>query len=502
MEPTVSGEIPTTIVIFGASGDLTRRKLVPALYDLAQGNHLPSSFAIMGTARSPYDDESFRTHLHEQLDVFSRTQSGEVPIWDEFAKRVFYQPLVYDNIESYKKLGDRLAKLEQEKRRAGNRLFYLATPPQLYETIIRQLGAAGLITPQADGDGWTRIIVEKPFGRDLSSARSLNETLHQVFDERQIYRIDHYLGKETVQNLIVFRFANTIFEPVWNRNYVDNVQITVAEQVDVTSRAGYYDQASVMRDMFQNHLLQLLTLTAMEPPAVFEPNALRDEKVKVLRALRPIPPDEVAQHTVRAQYRRYRDEEGVPAGSETPTYALVQLHVDNWRWQGVPFYLRSGKALADKRSEIIIQFKCPPHTLFPVPAGSDLTPNRLALCIQPDEGMHLRFETKMPGAGMEMRSTDMEFHYGEAFGAGTLPSAYERLLLDALHGDPSLFTRGDEIELAWSLIDPILEGWTQQNAPPLVFYEAGTWGPPEADSFLAADHRRWHEGCRQHAKAS
>ncbi|NOZ06273.1 MAG: glucose-6-phosphate dehydrogenase [Chloroflexi bacterium] len=493
--------MPTTIIIFGASGDLTRRKLVPALYDLAQGNFLPPSFAIMGTARSPYSDESFRTHLHEQLDLFSRAQPGEVPIWDEFAKQVFYHPLVYDNAESYKNLGERLAELEQEK--AGNRLFYLATPPQLYETIIRQLGAAGLSTPRADGDGWSRIIVEKPFGHDLPSARTLNATLHQVFDEQQIYRIDHYLGKETVQDLIVFRFANTIFEPVWNRNYVDHVQITVAEQVDVASRAGYYDQAGVMRDMFQNHLLQLLTLTAMEPPAVFDPNALRDEKVKVLRALRAIPPDQVAQHTIRAQYRRYRDEEGVSPGSNTPTYALVRLHVDNWRWQGVPFYLRSGKALADKRSEIIIQFKCPPHTLFLAPEGSDLTPNRLALCIQPDEGMHLRFETKVPGAGMTMRSTDMEFHYGETFGAGTLPSAYERLLLDALHGDPSLFTRGDEIELAWSLIDPILEGWSQKDAPALVFYEAGTWGPPEADAFLAADHRRWHEGCRsQHEKRS
>jgi len=495
-------DYPTTLIIFGASGDLTHRKLVPALYDLAQDNILTPSLAVLGTARSQYNDDTFRQHLREHLDEFSRTQPGEVPIWDRFSERIFYQPLLYDDDKSYQVLKERLDALEGERgaQGNGNRLFYLATPPQLYETIVQHLGAAGLTNRQSEGDGWTRIIVEKPFGRDLASAQKLNDTLHQVLDEPQIYRIDHYLGKETVQDLIVFRFANTIFEPVWNRNYVDHVQITVAETVDVASRAGYYDKAGVMRDMFQNHLLQLLTLTALEPPAILEADALRDEKVKVLRSVHRITSDQVANHTVRAQYRRYRDEEGVAPNSETPTYALLRFYVDNWRWQGVPFYLRSGKALAEKTTEIIIQFKCPPHTLFCLPAGMNLTPNRLAMCLQPDEGMHLLFETKVPGAGMSMQSTDMEFHYGEAFGAGTLPSAYERLLLDALNGDATLFTRADEIELAWGLIDPILEGWAGKAAPPLLFYEAGTWGPPEADAFLARDGRKWHEDCRQHNK--
>jgi glucose-6-phosphate 1-dehydrogenase len=487
---------PTTIVIFGASGDLTRRMLVPALYDLAQADLLPPQLAILGAARSPYDDDSFRQLLQQHVAQYSRMQPDETPIWDRFSQQIYYQQISYDDGASYRALGERLAQIEQSQGvTMGNRLYYLATPPTVYETIVRQLGRTKQIRRQPEGEGWNRIIVEKPFGYDLASAEALNAVLHKVFDESQVYRIDHYLGKETVQNLVAFRFANAIFEPVWNRNYIDQVQITVAEEVDVAGRAGYYDKAGILRDMFQNHLLQLLTLAAMEPPAILEANALRDEKVKVLRAIRPILPDQVAEHTVRAQYRRYRDEEGVAPQSETPTYALLRLFVDNWRWQGVPFYLRSGKALAAKDTQIMIQFKSPPHTLFLLPPGKHLVPNQLRLRIQPDEGIRLQFETKVPGAGMTLRSTSMEFRYGQAFGPHALPSAYERLLLDALQGDATLFTRADEIELAWSLIDPILEGWAGDAAPPLVFYEAGTWGPPEADAFLARDHLRRHHSC-------
>jgi len=481
----------TTLVIFGASGDLAHRKLVPALYSLHRKRRLPESFRLLGFARTPKTDESFRLELEAEFAVHELDAAA----WGSFAEHLGYQNGDPTNPDDLAALEARLKTSEARERGRANRLYYLATPPEVYIQAISSLGQVGMIDQSV---GWRRVVIEKPFGSDLSSARALNQAVHRVLNEEQVYRIDHYLGKETVQNVLVFRFANSIFEPIWNRNYIDHVQITVAEAVGVEHRGKFYDSVGILRDMFQNHLMQLLALVAMEPPTSFVADALRNERAKVLTAVRPIQPSEVGTQAIRAQYRGYLDEEGVRPGSQTATYAAMRLCIDNWRWQGVPFYLRSGKRLPAKTTEVFIQFKSVPHVMFPLPPGQQIRPNALALCLQPDEGMHLRFEVKVPDSVADMRSVDMDFHYAEDFGPGALPDAYERLLLDALNGDASLFTRADTIELAWGLIDPIIEGWEGPGAPPLESYESGCWGPPGAAAFLARDGRAWTLGCGDH----
>ena len=478
----------TTIVIFGASGDLTERKLIPALFNLYLKNRLPAAFRVVGTATSVCSDDEFRKTLREGVDASAPSPVAEEK-WNGFAARIYYRPGDLTDPTSFERLATSLAELEGGP---ANRLYYLATPPRFFADTVAGLGHAGIV---GETEGWRRVVIEKPFGSDLASAQALNESIHHVLDERQIYRIDHYLGKETVQNLLVFRFANTIFEPLWNRNYIDHVQITVAETMGVEHRAKYYDGVGVVRDMFQNHLLQILALVAMEPPSSFNADALRNEKVKVLSAIWPIGSDETAKYTVRGQYGGYTQEPGIAPDSKTATFAAIQLYINNWRWQGVPFYLRSGKKLAAKSSEVLIQFKCPPFLMFPLPRDYEITSNTLGMCLQPDEGMHLQFQAKVPDSVAEMRSVNMEFHYTDSFGASVIPDAYERLLLDALNGDASLFTRSDQIELCWKLIDPVIAGWDMPTAPPLSIYEPGSWGPDAADEFMARDKRTWMHQC-------
>jgi glucose-6-phosphate 1-dehydrogenase len=491
---------PLTMVIFGASGDLTRRKLIPALYNLALERLLPSGFSVVGIARQEMDTSTFRARMREAVDEFSRRRPVDDAVWESFADGISYVRGDFTDAAVYDTLGHHLDTLDKQRGTLGNRMFYLATPPDTYDDIIENIGAHGL---KGSSDGsWQRVIVEKPFGRDLDTARDLNARVNQVFDERDVFRIDHYLGKETVQNIIAFRFANGIFEPLWNRQYVDHVQITVAESIGVEGRGGYYEESGAMRDMVQNHLMQLLTLVAMEPPVELSADPVRDEKVKVLRAVRPIKPDLVRRFTVRAQYGSgyeegdpvsgYRDEDRVDPDSLTETFVALKLFVDNWRWAGVPFYLRTGKRMPKRVTEIAIQFKRAPHLLFSGNAAERMEPNVLALGIQPDEGIALKFAVKVPGPMMNLRSVHMGFQYGTSFNVQS-PDAYERLLLDAMLGDGTLFTRRDEVEAAWDIVTQILRGWSQMQVSQLPVYESGTWGPVESDAFLKMEGRTWRQ---------
>ncbi len=475
--PPEAASEPAAIVIFGVSGDLAQRKLAPALHSLACEGLLPEPTQILGVARSSLTEKELVDRIYEGVQSYARLKPHLCELWPRFTSRFHYLQGDYDDPDTYRRLAQRLAQCEAESNIGGNRLFYLAVPPDVFPLIIKHLGESGL--SQSD-HGWVRVIIEKPFGRDLDSARELNDCVHATFDEEQIYRIDHYLGKETVQNLLVLRFANSLFEPVWNRNYVDHVQITMAETVGVEHRGAFYDRTGVVRDIVQNHMLQLLALTAMEPPVALSTKELRDEKVKVLRAVRPV------DHSscICAQYEGYRQERNVSPTSMIPTYVAIRFDIDNWRWRGVPFYVRTGKALAAKSTEIVLQFKQVPHLLFP--ESMDLQPNRLVLYIQPDEGIHFSFEAKEPGWGMRSAPVEMEFHYGSEFGEMALPDAYERLLLDALQGDASLFLRSDEIELAWTLVGPL----TAPREP--ILYPKESAGPHEADQLLARDGRHWY----------
>ena len=488
---------PCAIVIFGANGDLTRRKLVPALYRLAYERRLPAGFAVLGTSRTPMNDDQFREKMKSAVTEFLEDSPFDENIWREFALNLYYQPGDINDHQAYTALRNRLGAIEQQRHTSDNVLFYLSTQPSYYEATAEGIGAASM----ADGRGWRRLVVEKPFGEDLESAKALTRELHRVFDESEIYRIDHYLGKETVQNILAFRFGNSIFEPLWNRQYIDYVQITAAESIGVEGRGAYYQETGALRDMIQNHLLQVMATVAMEPPAVLEANTVRDERAKLLRSIRILKPEEVPADAVAGQYGParigsedvpgFRQEPGVDPESQTDTYAAVTFSVDNWRWAGVPFYIRTGKRLPKRVTDIAIRFHAAPHALFA--AGDGRTPprsNLLILRIQPEEGISLRFSSKQPGGGMKLRPVSMDFSYGSSFGVRT-PSAYETLLVDAMTGDPTLYTRQDMVEASWAAVDPILNTWGEKKHPDFPNYPAGTWGPKAADEMLARRGHAW-----------
>ena len=488
---------PCTIIVFGASGDLAHRKLLPALYNLALGTHLPAAFGLVGVAMNQLTTPAFVADMREALSKFSRVKPLDEEVWNDFAAGMRYVGGAFDDDQTFEQLTAALDELDRSRATRGNRLFYFATPPSTFPLLLKQLAKHKLINPPLD-PRFTRVVIEKPFGRDLSSAKSLNRLVHEVSDEKQIFRIDHYLGKETVQNLLVFRFGNSLFEPVWNRQFVDHVEITAGEELGIETRGKYYEEAGILRDMIQNHVLQLVCLTAMEPPVAFDADAVRDEKIKVLRAVQVFEgPEQVLKNVVLGQYQAgsiagfdvpaYQEEKEVSTGSRTPTFVAVKLNINSWRWDGVPFYLRSGKRMPKRATEIAVHFKSLPHSLF---GGGDTQPNLLIIRVQPEEGITLRFSAKVPGERYRPRTVSMDFRYGTAFGSAT-PEAYERLILDALRGDQTLFTRKDEVEAAWKIVGNILKVTESAEAPAPFPYEAGTWGPPEADELMQKDGRVW-----------
>ncbi len=489
---------PCNVVFFGASGDLVKRMLMPAMYNLRLGGILPSQFGIIGFSRSDISDETFRDQMKDAISSFSRTGPAKEPLWSDFANRLSYVSGDFDDVESFLRLKAQIDANDEALGTAHNRLYYLSTPPSVFSKIVLRLNEAGL-GPREQAKGWSRIIIEKPFGTDLESARALQNDVTKVFEEQHVYRIDHYLGKEPVQDIMALRFANVMFEPIWNRQYVDHVQITAAETVGVEGRGGYYESSGALKDMIQNHVINLLALVAMEPPISPSADRIRDEKFKVLSALRPITLDDVPKVTARGQYGPgliggkavpgYREEESVDPNSTTDTYACVKFFIDNWRWANVPFYLRSGKRLAHKHSEIAVTFRSIPHRIFGE-ADDQIETNTLVMKIQPEEGVSIRFNAKVPGPKMHIRGVTMDFNYGTGFGVSS-PPAYERLIGDAIRGDATLFTRWDAVEQAWRAVTPIMQRWSESRLVDFPNYLAGSQGPQNADALLVADGREW-----------
>lgn len=502
---------PCTLVLFGASGDLTQRMVMPAIFRLARRGVLSPEFRVIGYARTQMTDDEFRARMRKA--VMREPREGDEQAWTDFAARLSYLPAQYDgdDLQGYAELAHRFEQLDRGTGAGARRLFYLATPPELFAPIMKHLSDAKLAghALHSPSGGWARFVIEKPFGHNLASARALNANIARGFDENDIYRIDHFLGKETVQNLFALRFANAIFEPVWNRNYIDHVQITAAEMLGMEGRGGFYESAGALRDMVQNHLLQLCALVAIEPPAEWNARAVRDEKVKVLRAVRRIRPGEVKYHAVRGQYSAgiingvdvpaYREEEKVAVDSQTETYAALKLHIDNMRWAGVPFYLRSGKRLAKSETEIVVEFKSAPHTPW-MPGGrvgKGVRPNRLIVNVSPEEGIFIRVEAKQPGQEMQLQSINLDYCLDDEGGATESPSAYEHLLLDSLRGDPTFFARADEVEAAWEIVEPVIKKWGEDKPADFPNYTAGSAGPVTADELLARDGRRWYDSTDQ-----
>jgi glucose-6-phosphate 1-dehydrogenase len=497
-EPVGRRSGPCAMVVFGAAGDLTKRKLIPALYNLASNRLLPDQFAVIGLARAEMSTEEFREKTSQEIREFATTNSVDPALWDWLKQRLYYLPGEFEDAATYQRLQQMLAQMDKDHRTEGNYLYYLATAPRFFSVVVKQLGVAGLV--RTENKQWRRVIIEKPFGRDLESAAALNREIRQTLEENQIYRIDHYLGKETVQNILAFRFANGIFEPIWNRRFVDHVQITVSEKIGVEQRGDYYDQSGALRDMVPNHIFQLITLTAMEPPISFEADAVHDEQAKILRALQPFTPESVLTRAVRGQYGEgnvdgewvagYRGESKVSPNSDIETFVAMAISIDNWRWAGVPFYLRTGKRLPERLTEIVIRFKRAPFVLFRKTSVETLSANELVLHIQPDEGISLRFDAKIPGPVVRLGAVDMDFKYKEHF--GTTPSTgYERLLYDCMLGDATLFQRADMVEAGWSIVQPVLDVWKALPARSFPNYPAGTWGPKEATELLGRDDRKW-----------